>query len=388
MVTDRQSRIALTIVFASTGFFTGTWFARIPAVKSAFHLSNGRLGLALACTTIGAVIASPLAGFLSSRLGSQNLLRLSAPATALTFAGMGLAPSVPVLVVALSLMGVMNGFVQVSMNAQAVALEGRYGRTILSTMHGGFSIGMMAGALVAALAAWLGVSYHANLAVVSALLFCVAIAIGFFLLDAEKTALAHRRRMHLSLALVVLIVVAFFELFCEGAATAWSAVYTRHVGGSGAIAALVFAAYSLTMTAGRLRGDRIVLRLGVGGVVGLGGLIATVGMALAVAMPMRTFVLVGFALYGLGLSCLAPTLFRAAGQLPLPEGQGIAALLGAAWPAFLLVGPLIGGIADATSLRTALLVPIAAALLVAALGSTVGRFAPVPVGRVEAGPAV
>jgi len=388
MISDRQSRIALTIIFASTGFFTGTWFARIPAVKSGFHLSNGRLGLALACTTIGAVIASPLAGFLSSRLGSQNLLRLSAPATALTFAGMGLAPSVPALVVALSLMGVMNGFVQVSMNAQAVALEGRYGRTILSTMHGGFSIGMMAGALVAALAAWLGVSYHVNLVVVSALLFCVAIAIGFFLLDAEKTALAHHRRMHLSLALVVLIVVAFFELFCEGAATAWSAVYTRHVGGSGAIAALVFAAYSLTMTAGRLRGDRIVLRLGVGGVVGLGALIATAGMALAVAVPMRTFVLVGFALYGLGLSCLAPTLFRAAGQLPLPEGQGIASLLGAAWPAFLLVGPLIGGIADATSLRTALLVPVGAALVVLALSGVLGRVAPVPAGMTESEPAL
>jgi len=194
--------------------------------------------------------------------------------------------------------------------------------------------------------------------------------------------------MHLSLALVVLIVVAFFELFCEGAATAWSAVYTRHVGGSGAIAALVFAAYSLTMTAGRLRGDRIVLRLGVGGVVGLGALIATAGMALAVAVPMRTFVLVGFALYGLGLSCLAPTLFRAAGQLPLPEGQGIASLLGAAWPAFLLVGPLIGGIADATSLRTALLVPVGAALVVLALSGVLGRVAPVPAGMTESEPAL
>ena len=383
MVSDRQARISLTVIFASTGFFTGTWFARIPAVKSGFHLSNGRLGLALACTTIGAVVASPVAGFLSSRLGSRTLLRISAPATAITFAFMGLAPTVPTLVVALFFMGVMNGFVQVSMNSQAVALEQRYRRTILSTMHGGFSIGMMAGALVAALAAWRGVSYHANLTVVSALLFCVAIAIGYFLLDAEKTALAHRRRMHFSLALAVLIVVAFFELFCEGAATAWSAVYTRHVGASSAIAALVFAIYSLTMTAGRLRGDRIVLRLGVGGVVGLGALIATAGMARTVAVPTQAFALAGFALYGLGLSCLAPTLFRAAGQLPLPEGQGIAAVLGSAWPAFLLVGPLIGGIADATSLRFALLVPLASALVMLALSGLLGRVAPVPAGMTE-----
>jgi MFS family permease len=296
---------------------------------------------------------------------------------------MGLAPSVPALVVALFLMGVMNGFVQVSMNAQAVALEQRYRRTILSTMHGGFSIGMMGGALVAALAAWLGVSYHVNLTLVSALLFCVAIAIGYFLLDAGQTALAHHRRMHFSLALAVLIVVAFFELFCEGAATAWSAVYTHDVGASSAIAATAFGLYSLTMTAGRLRGDRIVLRLGVGGVVALGALIAAAGMALTIAVPTQAFALAGFALYGLGLSCLAPTLFRAAGQLPLPEGQGIAVVLGAAWPAFLLVGPLIGGIADATSLRFALLVPLASTLVMLALSGVLGRVAPAPAGMNE-----
>jgi hypothetical protein len=106
-------------------------------------------------------------------------------------------------------------------------------------------------------------------------------------------------------------------------------------------------------------------------------------MALTVAVPTQAFALAGFALYGLGLSCLAPTLFRAAGQLPLPEGQGIAAVLGSAWPAFLLVGPLIGGIADATSLRFALLVPLASALVMLALSSLLGRVAPVPAGMTE-----
>src|SRR5450759_1987774 len=169
------------------------------------------------------------------------------------------------LALALFFMGAVNGLVQVSMNAQAIALEARYGRTILSKMHGGFSVGMMAGALVASLVAHLGVSYRTHLLGVSALLLFTGIGIGFFLIETERVTRAHRRRIRLSLALTVIVVVSFFELFCEGTATSWSAVYAHKVGSSAALAALTFSLYSLTMTVGRLRGDHLVMRMGVGG---------------------------------------------------------------------------------------------------------------------------
>jgi MFS family permease len=269
------------------------------------------------------------------------------------------------------------------MNAQAIALEARYRRTILSTMHGGFSIGMMAGALVASLVAHLGVSYRIHLLAVSALLLFVGIGIGFFLIETERVARAHRRRIHLSRALTVIVVVSFFELFCEGTATSWSAVYAHRIGSSAAIAALTFGIYSLTMTAGRLRGDRLVLRMGVGGLVRAGSTLAILGLGLALAFPTPLVVLLGFALFGLGLSCQAPTLFRAAGQLPLPEGQGLAALLVASWPAFLLVAPVIGGLSKVISLREALLVTLGAALVMVVLASSLGRLAPAPINSGE-----
>jgi len=378
VVTNRQARISLTTIFASTGVFVGSWAARIPAVQSEFHFSLARLGLTLACMTIGAISASPLAGFVSSRYGSRSLLRIAAPFQALAFAFIALAPSPILFALALFLMGAVNGLVQVSMNAQAIALEARYGRTILSTMHGGFSIGMMAGALVASLVAHLGVSYRAHLLAVSALLLVVGIGIGFFLIETERVARAHRRRTRLSLALTVIVVVSFFELFCEGTATSWSAVYAHRVGSSVAVAALTFGLYSLTMTIGRLRGDRLVMRMGVGGLVRAGSVTAICGLGLALAVPTPLFVLLGFALFGLGLSCLAPTLFRAAGQLPLPEGQGLAALLVASWPAFLLVAPVIGGLSKVISLREALLVTLGAAAVMFALSRTLGRLAPSP----------
>jgi MFS family permease len=379
VVTDRQARVSLTIIFAGTGFFFGSWAARIPAVKSEFHLSPARLGLILACMTVGSVTSTPIAGFVSARFGSRSLLRLSAPVSALTCAFIALAPSAPLLGAALFLMGAASGLVQVSMNAQAIALEGRYRRTILSTMHGGFSIGMMAGALIAALVTHFGVTYRTHLLVVAACLFALGLGIGFFLIQTEWTARAHRRRMHLSLPLAVIIAVAFFEFFCEGTASSWSSVYMHDsIGASSALAALTVGLYSLTITAGRLWGDRLVLRMGVGGLVRSGGLIAVCGIGLALAFQKPFVVLIGFALFGLGLSCQAPTLFRAAGQLPLPEGQGLAALLAAAWPAFLLVAPGIGGLASITSLRAALLVTVGAAVAMVSLSSGLGRFAPSP----------
>lgn len=384
MATNRQARVSLSAIFASTGVFIGTWSARIPAIKSAFHLSPARLGLLLACTTIGSIVGTPSAGFLSARIGSRLLLKISAPLTSLSYAFIALAPSISLLVLALIVMGACNSLVQVSMNAQAVALEVRYRRTILSTMHGAFSIGMMAGALVAAAVVHFGVSYRIHLLVMSCFLLALAFAIGFFLIETERTPRAQRQRARLSLPLTIIIVVAFFELFCEGTASSWSSVYMKDsIGASAALAALTFGAYSLTMTIGRLLGDRLVLRMGVGGLVRMGGSIAACGLALALVVHSTLAALLGFALFGLGLSCQSPTLFRAAGQLPLPEGQGLAAVMFTAWPAFLLVSPIVGGLASVTSLRLALTVTLGAAAAMVALSGGLGRLAPAPLASVS-----
>jgi MFS family permease len=298
----------------------------------------------------------------------------------LSYAFMALAPSVLLLALALILNGVCGGLASVSMNAQAVALERRYRRTILTTMHGAYSIGMMAGALIAAMVAHFDISYRSNLLVVSCLLLALSLAIGFFLIETDRTPrVRHRRRLHLSLPLAIIIVVAFFELFCEGTATSWSSVYMKDsIGASAALAALTFAVFSLTMTAGRLIGDRLIVKIGVGALIGIGGSVAACGLALALVFPTPFAVLLGFALFGLGLSCQSPTLFRAAGQLPLPEGHGLAAIMFWAFPAYILVSPVIGGLASVTSLRLALTVTLGAAVAMVALSGGLGRLAPDP----------
>jgi len=383
MVSDRQARIALTTIFVTSGVFLGSWSARIPAVKSELHLSSARLGLILACSILGSISASPPAGFLSARFGSRRVLRFSAPFGAAAFAFVALAPSAPSLAVALFCWGFASGVVNVSMNTQAIALEARYRRTILSTMHGGFSIGMMAGALLAFLVVYLNVSYRAHLLVVALVLLVAAVAIGFFLIETERGthSRASHRRIGFSMALMVIAAVLFFDTFCEGAASSWSALYSKSAGSSAAVAALPLGLYSLMMAIGRFRGDRLVMRMGVGGLVRAGSVAAFCGLGLALAFPTPVVVLIGFGLFGIGLSCQAPTLYRAAGQLSLPEGQGLATALLAAWPAALLVGPLIGGLSSLISLRGALLVALVAAIAMTSLSAALGRLAPLPMGE-------
>jgi MFS family permease len=383
MVTNRQARIALSAIFASTGIFLGTWSARIADVKSAFHLTDARLGLILACTTVGSVAGSGAAGFFSGRIGSRRLLRVSAPLGALTYTFMALAPSVPLLVAALITMGMINMLVQVSMNTQAIALEARYRRTILTTMHGAFSIGMMAGALAAAGMSQLGVSYRAGLFGVSMFLLVLAFTIGFFLIETDRASRAHHPRIRLTLPLAIILVVVFFELFCEGTAMTWTSVYMKDSIHAASLAALAVGVYSLTMTAGRLTGDRLITRLGVGTLVGTGASIAALGLGLALVLHTRESALIGFGLMGIGLSCQTPTLFRAAGQLPLPEGQGVAAAMFAGFPAFLLVSPVIGGLSSLSSLRIALTITLGAAGMMIALSGVLGRLAPAPLASPE-----
>jgi hypothetical protein len=89
---------------------------------------------------------------------------------------------------------------------------------------------------------------------------------------------------------------------------------------------------------------------------------------------------VGFALAGLGCAPLVPAAFAAAGRVPgLPEGAGIAVLGWLMRIGFLVTSPTIGWVSEASSLRVAMLVPVAAgvvALLIAGRATPVASRTP------------
>ena len=384
----RTARLAVMTVFLLNGTALGNWFPRIPAVQRELDLSDGLLGVALLGTAVGALLAMPATGWLIARHGSRAVTTVSALALFAALPLPAFAPSLAWLIPALALLGAANGVLDVSMNAQAVAVERRYGRPIMTTFHGLFSLGGLVGAVVA----WLAVGGEATvagrtiglgievgprahlLAVALVLVPIALLARGRLLparVDAGGDAPAFARP---SRALAGLGVVAFCVLLGEGAVADWSAVYLRNdVGTTAGFAALGYAAFSVTMALGRFAGDRLTERLGPVAIVRYGGLLVAVGLGagLAAAEPVAT--LIGFACVGAGLACAFPVVLSAAGrQATLHPGAALAAVSTAGYSGFLAGPPLIGFVAEAAGLRAGLatvaLLGAATALLAGAVG--------------------
>jgi MFS family permease len=369
-----RARGAVAVIFAINGILFGSWAARIPAVRDRVGAGDGELGLVLACIAIGAVLSMPVAGALAARLGSRRATRAALVLYCSAIAGVALAPSLPVLCLTALVVGACAGALDVTMNAHGVAVEGRYGRPILSAFHAAFSAGGLVGSALGALAAVAGLDVRLHLAGMA----LAALALGLLwsrrFLPGDVDAVAHDEPVLVRppRALLPLGILAFSGLLVEGAAADWSAVYLRDELGSGAgTAALGFTAFSVMMVAGRLAGDRLVERFGPAALVRAGGTVAAAGFAVAlvVAQPWAAFL--GLACLGAGLASLVPIVFRAGGAVPgIAPGIALAAVSTTGYLGFMVGPPLIGLLAELTGLPTALWLLVALGVAVAALSPT------------------
>jgi MFS family permease len=394
----RRARMATLGYFLILGLADGVWLARIPAVKQNLGLSDGLLGLALLAAPVALVIIAAFADRLIDRFGSARPTAAGAVAISLLPVAFGLAGSLGVLMAALFVYGLAGGLMDVAMNAQAVRVERGYRRPMINSFHACYSFGGLAGALLGGLFAWAGVGPALTFAAVGVPLAVAAVLARRGLLrgpeardrpspggqpappgQAAPQAGAGARRRGTALRIAVLGLLALCSLLGEGAAGGWSAVYLRdNLGTSAAFAALGYAAFSVTMAIGRLFGDRLAARFGPAWLVSGCGLVAAIGLAVALVTTSPAAGLVGFALFGAGLSSTFPQLLSVAGNVETSRsGTGIARVAGAGYLG-LLSGPvLIGGAASLVGLRLALGIPLVAALCLAAGGWVVtGRPGP------------
>jgi MFS family permease len=383
--------------FALLGITNGDWLARIPALAHGLHLSHGMLGLVLLAMSAGSVAVAPVAGALVDRVGSRLPVVAGGFAVALLPISFGLAPSQGVLMAAMFGFGVAAGLLDISMNAQAVQLQQMVGRQLMTSFHACYSFGALAGGLIGGAFAWRHVGTAADFAAVAIPLAVLAALSGRFLLaqgaptsariersaKAAPAAASHRRYRRIS-PLLMLGLLALCSLLGEGAADGWSAIYLRdNLGTSAGFAAMGYAAFALTMAAGRLAGDRLADRFGPVALLRAGGALAAAGMVTVLLTAAPAGALIGFAVYGAGLSCTFPQMLAVAGVMrPDRPGRAIGMVAGSGY-AGLLTGPvLIGGLASLAGLSAALGLPAVLALGIAAgagYGATGGHR---PVARV------
>ena len=372
----RAARLAVAAVFFLNGFGFASWVVRIPAVQEKLALSEGPLGIALLGAAVGLLISTPLAGWLVARLGSRPVVGVTSLLVALVLLPLALAPNLPLLVLANVAGGGFAGALDVSMNAQAVAVEKRYARPIMSSFHAAFSFGGLAGAASGGLVASLGIGVFPHLAGIAALSATAAVVAYRSLLPASADAggaggpaFARPTRGLLGLG-----VISFCVLLGEGAMADWSAVYLRGTLETGpGFAAAGYAAFSLTMATGRLVGDRLTARLGPVRLVRAGAVVAAGGLGLGLALGHPLIALAGFACAGAGFSIVFPTALSAAGRAEgVTAGPTIAAVSTAGYFGFLIGPPTIGFAAEALGLGVALFFVVILSAIIVPLARTVG----------------
>jgi fucose permease len=363
----RYAQLAVSILFFVNGAVLASWLPHIPAVKARLTSGDGQLGLVLLAMAGGAVVALPTAGWLIGRLGSRLLSSAAAVALCVTMPLPVLSPSLPALVLALGVLGACNGLLDVSMNAQAAVVEQRGARPIMSSFHALFSLGGVAGALLASGAMAIGLGDRAHVGV-AALVALAAIAIALpGLVPAGPAPDPTPALARPSRALLTLGVLALLGLLAEGAMADWSAVYLHDtLSASPAVAAVAFAAFSLAMAAGRIAGDGLVSRLGPRHVLRLSAAVAAVGLAGALLVGQPATGVAGCAVVGLGIANIIPVLFSAAARVPgVAPGHGLAAVATTGYLGFLAGPPLIGAVAEVAGLALGLGVVSAACAFVA-----------------------
>ena len=356
----------------------GTWAARIPEIQTRTGLGEGALGLALLGLAAGLVVSASVTGALVARFGAHRVTLAALALFAVAVVGPGLATGFGSLAGALVLVGLTSGLMDVAMNAWAADVEEAAGATILGACHGMFSLGGMAGAGLGAAAAALGVPLAAHFAASGAAFAGGALAQGLGARPAPPEADAGGPSAGGAASGEPLVALptgpvaglaglAFCGLIVEGAMADWSAVYLRRgLGASAETAALGFAAFSAAMAAARFAADGLTGRVGGRRLVAGGGLAGAAGLAVCVGAPSVDVAVVGFAVVGLGLAAVVPTLFRAAARAPgLGPGRGIAAVTTTGYLGFLAGPPALGFVAEGWGLRAAFGVLVALALAVA-----------------------
>jgi MFS family permease len=352
-----RARVGVAFAFAANGLTFGTWAARIPQVRENLGLSEVVLGFALLSAALGAIAAMPITGGLIARYGSRNVALVGTVIMAVGLAIAGFAPSLPVLVVGLALVGVGSGTQDVAMNAHAVEVERRVGRSILSGFHGIFSLGGMLGAGLGGLAAGQALAVHLHFGMAAIAIVALGLAGFAWMLPGHIDRLTETPLFaRPPVALLGLGLLAFGSMMAEGSVADWSAVLMHEsFRADAATAAFAFAAFSLVMTVGRFAGDRIVDRFGPVPVTRWGAILAVAGFAVALGVGTPISGIIGFSLVGGGLAAMVPLIYRAAAHLPgVPAGTGIAAATTLGYCGFVVGPPLIGFLAGQVGLRTSL----------------------------------
>jgi len=361
-------------VFASLNILFGTWAIYIPTVKENLGIDKSELGIAIFFLSLGVFTVFPVAARIINRIGVGKSTWYGVILICISGALPLLAPNYYTLMGALFLFGATHGFTDIAMNTLVTEIEKEDKQNFMSAAHGFFSLGGVLAGLGSFMIVLLG-----NPVLHMILAIAIVLLINFML---------HKNYVHITAApvekepfslklfkpLLVIGIVSFMVMGGEGAIIDWSGLYLKEISlAPEALWGLGFLAFSITMTTGRFLGDSISQRIGSVKIVALGSAIAILGY-FAVLSSQTYLAIFGFALIGLGFSVIIPELFRIGGNVKgIESSQGVAFIAGTGYLGFLTAPPILGFLADSSSLSLSFIVLLGCSVLVLLSTLILGR---------------
>jgi MFS family permease len=332
----RRGRWAVAAMFFANGFLTGSWAPQIPVLLTRLEIGRFTLGLLILLFGLGAIAAMVWCGHLIARHGSRAVVRWFSLCAGFGLLLAALAPSVAMAAPAMILFGGVIGGMDVAMNANAVAVERKLGRAIMSSSHGFWSLGGFVGGSLGGFAIQ-HYGHLAHAAVAGVLALVVVLPAMRHLVGEDKPVTQSHARFTLprTAAIYLIGIMALFSMIPEGAVLDWSALYLRQeLGTDLATAGFAFAAFS-----------------GVGAVktLRISALLAASGMLVAGLSPDPWLAIGAFAFCGLGTANMVPIAFSAAGnQSGLSSGAGLSVVSTMGYCGILVAPSGIGFLAEHT----------------------------------------
>ena len=347
----QRGRWALAAMFCTNGFIVGSWAPQIPLLLTRLDIREATLGLLILGFGLGALVAMPSCGLLIPRFGSRKVLTAFAVACTFGLLIVVVMPSVWLAAPAMVLFGALVGGMDVAMNTNAVAVERKLGRAIMSASHGFWSLGGFAGgALGGVTIQRFGTLPHAiTVTLITLILVFAAIR---FLVSEDQPAPEAKTRTGFPRQPAVYIVglIALFAMIPEGAVLDWAALYLRQERSADiATAGFAFAAFSATMATMRFLGDIVRNRFGAVLTLRVSSLIAALGIFVAGLAPTPGMAIAAFAFAGLGLANIIPIAFSAAGNQPgISSAAGMSVVSTLGYSGILVAPSFIGFIGQST----------------------------------------
>jgi len=350
----RIYRIAISIFFFVAGLTFASWASRIPDIKEQLGLSDAGLGIVLFALPVGQLLSLPLSALMIQRFGSKGVLIAMALLYPITLILLGTVTAVWQLAGILLIFGFWANSMNIAMNTQAVELEKFYGRSIMASFHGLWSLAGFTGAIAGSFFVSAGFSPLIHFSV-------ICLISGFLVLASyrytvpDSPARTNRQRLIVKPGKQIMILgfIAFCCMLCEGAMADWSGVYFQKVVQvPKSSTTLGFVAFTGAMASGRFIGDWLVTKFGIKNILKLSGYIIFAGLSIAVLMPSIYGAITGFLLVGFGVSSVVPIVYGLAGKSStMSAGAALAAVSTISFVGFLIGPPLIGFIAQLSGLR-------------------------------------